>query len=321
MRVTAGLESFVLGERDIVGQVRSAALACRDTGVGGLALERLLAAAVNASRRVHRSTSLGEGGRSVAAAAVQHAATVNGGHLQDRSVVVVGAGQVAAEVVDSATRLGAAVTVCNRTKRRADRFLAAGARIVDLGRLADALTEADVAVFGTAAPHRLLGAATVAGLRRDRPGDLLVVDLCVPRNVDPGVRTVPGVRLLDLTDLRAAGGHTSDLVTSDLARADRIVEEELERYLRWLAGRSAADSVRRLREEIDACISGEMDRVSRSLPEELRPLVADGVRRSVNRLAHGPTRRLLEAAEAGNDELAVLLASIFSAPASPEGSS
>jgi glutamyl-tRNA reductase len=182
------------------------------------------------------------------------------------------------------------------------------------------LTEADVAVFGTAAPHRLLDAATVADLRRDRAGDLLVVDLCVPRNVDPGVRTVRGVRLLDLTDLRAAEGDTSDPVTSDLARADRIVEEELERYLRWLAGRSAAGSIRRLREEIDLCVSGEMDRVSRALPEGLRPLVADGVRHTVNRLAHGPTRRLLEAAEAGDDQLAELLASIFSAPASLERS-
>jgi glutamyl-tRNA reductase len=321
MRVTAGLESFVLGESDIAGQVRSAALACRDSGVGGLELDRLLAAAVSTSRRVRAGTRFDEGGRSVAAAAVRHAATEHGGLLHDRKVLVVGAGQVAAEVVDSATRLGAAVTVCNRTKRRADRFLAAGARIVDLGRLPDELGTADVAVFGTAARHRLLDATALTGNRRDGAGELLVLDLCVPRNVDPAVRALPGVRLLDLADLRAAAGPAGELVTRDLARAERIVEEELARYVRWLAGRSAAESVRRLRDEIDACVSGEIDRVSRSVPEELRPLMADGVRRTVNRLAHGPTRRLLEAAEAGDDELVELLAGIFSAPASPGGSS
>ncbi|MDX6299482.1 MAG: glutamyl-tRNA reductase [Nocardioidaceae bacterium] len=321
MRVTAGLESFVLGERDIVGQVRSAALACHDSRVGGLELERLLAAAVNTSRRVHRSTRLGEGGRSVAAAAVQRAATENGGDLDQRRVLVVGAGQVAAEVVESATRLGAAVTVCNRTKRRADRFLAAGACIVDLGQLRDALSSADVAVFGTAAPHRLLDAATLAGLPRDRAEDLVVVDLCVPRNVDPAVRTLPGVRLLDLADLRATAGLSGDLVTDDLATAERIVQEEVERYLRWLAGRVAAASVRRLREEIETCVSDEIERIAESLPEELRPLMTEGVRRTVNRLAHGPTRRLLDAAESGNDEVVELLAGIFSAPAALERSS
>jgi len=320
MRVTAGLESFVLGERDIVGQVRSAALACHDSGVGGLELERLLAAAVSTSRRVHRSTRLGEGCRSVAAAAVQHAASGNGGHLQQRSVLVVGAGQVAAEVVESATRLGAAVTVCNRTKRRADRFVAAGARIVDLSRLGEALAAADVAVFGTAAPHRLLDAATLAALPRHGTGELLVVDLCVPRNVDPGVRSLPGVRLLDLADLRATAGQAGDLVTSDLARAERIVQEELERYLRWLAGRAAAESVRRLREEIETCVSDEIEGVARSLPAEVQPLVAEAVRRTVNRLAHGPTRRLLDAAAAGNDGVVDLLAGIFSASASAPAS-
>jgi glutamyl-tRNA reductase len=314
MRVTAGLESFVLGESDIVGQVRAAAVASRDTGVSGLELERLLAAAVSTSRRVHRSTRFGEGGRSVAAAAVDHAAAQDGAHLRDRHLVVVGAGQVAAEVVESATRRGALVTVCNRTRRRADRFLAAGARVVDLGELPVVLASADVAIFGTAAPHRLLDAATIAdlGVRGDR--GLLVVDLCVPRNVDPAVRSVPGVRLVDLADLRAVGGRHQETVTTDLACAERIVEEELARYLRWLAGRSAATSVRRLRAEIDACVSAEIEHVARGVPEELRPLVAEGVRRTVHRLAHGPTRRLLEAAEAGDEDLVALLAGIFSAP-------
>src|SRR3954454_18487558 len=116
LRVAAGLESFVLGESDIVGQVRSAAAASHEAGVGGLELERLVATAVNTSRRVCGSTSFGESGRSVAAAAVRVAAQEYGGDLSGRSVLVVGGGEVAAQAVDSATRSGATVTVCARTR-------------------------------------------------------------------------------------------------------------------------------------------------------------------------------------------------------------
>src|SRR6185503_13961025 len=107
LRVTAGLESFVLGERDITGQVRASADASRAVGVSGLELERLFATAVHTSRLVHRDTRLGDEGRSVAAAAVRMAAYAKGGDLDGLSVVVVGAGNVAAEVVADAGRLGA----------------------------------------------------------------------------------------------------------------------------------------------------------------------------------------------------------------------
>jgi glutamyl-tRNA reductase len=310
LRVTAGLESFVLGERDIVGQVRSSADAGQVAGASGLELDRLLATAVNTSRRVHRSTSFGEGGRSVAAAAVHRAATESGGRLSGRRVVVVGAGQVATEVVDAAARLGAAVTVCNRTKRHAERFAAAGASVVDLSRLVDVLRTADLAIFGTAAPHRLLTAGDLARLPA-RPEGLVVVDLCVPRNVDPAVRSVPGVRLVDLADLRAAGARESEAISRDVARAEQIVEQELVRYLRWLAGRSAAASIRRLRADVDACASSQAEQAARGLPLELRPVVEERVRRAVRRLAHGPTERLLDAAEAGDEELVEMLAGMF----------
>lgn len=314
LRVTAGLESFVLGERDIVGQVRASADAGRVAGASGLELDRLLATAVNTSRRVHRSTSFGEGGRSVAAAAVHRAAAESDGRLAGRRVVVIGAGQVATEVVDTAARLGATVTVCNRTKRHAERFAAAGASVVDLSRLTEVLQTADLAIFGTAAPHRLLAAGQLADLTARR-NDLVIVDLCVPRNVDPAVRSVPGVRLVDLTDLRAAGAPESEAVSRDVAAAEQIVEEELVRYLRWLAGRSAAASIRQLRDDVDACAKAQAEHAAHGLPSELRPVVEERVRRAVRRLAHAPTKRLLDAAEAGDQDLVELLAGMFAGPA------
>jgi glutamyl-tRNA reductase len=314
LRVATGLESFVLGERDIVGQVRAAADASRASQVSGLELERLLATAVNTSRRVHRSTGFGVGGRSVAAAAVALAAAENGGDLADRHVLVVGAGQVATEVAESAARLGATVTVCNRTKRHAERLAAAGASVVDLARLVDVLRTSDVAIFGTAAPHRLLDAERLAPALAGPTRRLLVLDLCVPRNVDPDVGTLPGAHLVDLDELRAQGAPGSEAISRDVAQAERIVGEELDRYQRWLAGRAAATSVRQLRADLDRCARSQIEQAAHDVPEELRPVLEDGIRRVVGRLAHGPTKRLIEAAEAGDDDLVAVLAGLFAVP-------
>jgi len=313
LRVAAGLESFVLGERDIAGQVRRAAEASRATGTSGLELDRLTATAVHTSRRVHRSTSFGEDGRSVAAAAVNQAAADNGGDLAGRRVLVVGAGHVATEVAHVAAGLGATVTVCNRTRRHAQRLATAGATVVDLTLLTEALANTDVAIFGTAAPHRLIDTDRLARIRPREDRDLLLIDLCVPRNVDPRARRLPGIRLVDLANLRRSGTTAAESVVSDVRRAEDIVEEELDRYLRWLSGRSVADSVRRMRADLDAWAQAEAEQATRGVPEELRPLVEDGLRRAVLRLAHGPTRRLLEAAEAGDDRLVKTLATLFSA--------
>ena len=137
----------------------------------------------------------------------------------------------------------------------------------------------------------------------------------MPRNVDPAVRDLPGVRLLDLADLRATGtpatDAATDAVTTDLATADQLITDELDRYQRWLAGRAAAGSIRRLRADLDALADTHADQATRGLPAELRPLVHDQVHRAVRRLAHGPTKRLLQAAEAGDDQLVELLAGLF----------
>jgi glutamyl-tRNA reductase len=313
LRVTSGLESFVLGERDITGQVRAAADASRAGGVSGLELERLFATAVHASRLVHRDTRLGEEGRSVAAAAVRMAAYARGGRLDDLSVVVVGAGHVAAEVVADAGRLGAHVTVCNRSRKRAERLAAEGATVVDLALLPAVLADADVAIFGTASPQRLLEPDQLPAGGRSRC--LLVVDLCVPRNVAPSIARLPGVTLVDLADLRAAGAVDDGAVLHDLARAEALVEGELQRYLRWQAARSAAASVSRLRADVEAYAQHQVDHATRGVPDDLRPLVEDRVRRAVAQLAHGPTRRLLEAAEEGDQRLVEVLSGLFARPA------
>jgi glutamyl-tRNA reductase len=209
------------------------------------------------------------------------------------------------------------VTVCNRTRSRAERLAAAGATVVDLAQLPQVLATADIAIFGTASPQRLLDAEQLPSAGVGTGRGLLVIDLCVPRNVAPDVGRVPGVTLVDLADLRAAGAIDDGAVLHDLARAGEVVEGELNRYLRWLAGRSAALSVSRLRADVEAYAQSQVDQATRGVPDDLRPLIEERVRRAVHQLAHGPTRRLLKAAEEGDDRMVEVLAGLFAPPVRP----
>jgi glutamyl-tRNA reductase len=310
-RVTTGLESFVIGEKDIVGQVRAAAELSHLVEVGGFELDRLMAAAVSTSRHAHRQTTFAEAGRSVGTAAVDAVTEMRGGTLAGCRLLVVGAGEMATAVVGKACLLGATVTVCNRTRRRAARFLSAGAAVVDLAELGRCLATADVAIVGTAAPHPLIGRTMVETARSANRHELLLVDLCLPRNVDESVRGMPAVQLVDLADLRATGSGDVGALAEDAAAAERVVDEEVTRFSTWLAGRPAAEAVRRLRADSEAVARQELERLRQELPEELHDLVERGLVRAVRRLVHGPTRELLTAAESGDVLLVERLAAMF----------
>jgi glutamyl-tRNA reductase len=291
----------VLGETEIAGQVRVAAEAGRVAG-GDATLDRLLDTAVSAARRAHRRPGLAAAGRSVAAVAMDALAAAYGGTLAGRRLLVVGAGQVAAVAVARGVALGAAVTVCNRTRRHADRFAAAGAAVVDLGALPAGLGTADVAVLATAAPHPLVDPQLLGGCRP--PGaPLTLVDLALPRNVHPSVRAMDSVRLIDLADLRAAGAGA---LPDEVAAVEDIIEAELARYRRWLAGRSAATAIRRMRDDAEQVARHEIARADVSA--EARPALERAVLRTVHRLTDGATRQLLAAAEAGDTALVDRLA-------------
>lgn len=314
LRVATGLESSVLGEVDVVGQVRDAFAAGTTAGVVGLELERLVATAVHTARRVQHVTHFGEVRRSLASAAVRVADQDLSG-LRGRRVLVVGSGDVASRAVETAVLLGAEVTVCCRRSRRAQHFAAQGAAVTSLDQLPRLMAGTAVAVFGTAAPESLITSRQLAPARDGVATPLLVLDLGLPRNVDPAVGALPGVRLLDLADLHRHAPLGSNALAGDVAVAEEVIDQELDRFHRWLARRSAAAAVTRLRAGMEACVERQVLATTRTLPEDVRPLVAESVRRALNQLAHRPTTRLLAAAEAGDTTLVEALASLFE----PEG--
>jgi len=304
LRVATGMESFVLGETEVAGQVRAAAEASRHAG-GDVALDRLLDTAVSAARRAHRCTGVAATSRSVASAAVDAVA----GDLPGRRLLLVGAGQVAATVVDRGVALGARVTVCNRTRRHADRFAAAGATVVDLAELPAELATADFAFLATAAPHPLVDAELLRGRRPAGGPRLTLVDLALPRNVHPSVREVPSVRLIDLADLRAA---EAPALVAEVAAVEQVIEAELARYRRWAAARGVGAALRRMRADAEEVARQEVARID--VPEEDRTVLERAVLRTVHRLTHATTRELLAAADAGDGALVERLAGLY-APA------
>ncbi|HEY7176468.1 MAG TPA: glutamyl-tRNA reductase [Micromonosporaceae bacterium] len=312
LRVASGLESFVLGEAEIAGQVRAAAEASRAVGVHDVVLERLMDTAISASRKTRRGTSIAAATRSIASVAVETVVRSSGGTVEGQRFLVVGAGQVAEVVVDRAMALGAAVTVCNRTRRHAARFAAAGARVVDLADLSQCLGSCDVAILATAAPHPLVDAATLLAARSAAAGPLTLADLSLPRNVDSDVRALPSVRLIDLADLREAGTDAGDVdLAGDVAATEGVIEVELRRFLRWLAGQSVAASLRQVRRDAEHIARQELARATAAVPCDVHEAMERAVLRTVHRLVHGPTRQLLTAAEAGDTRLVNLLGSLF----------
>jgi glutamyl-tRNA reductase len=235
----------------------------------------------------------------------------NGGTVAGRRLVVVGAGNVAAVAVARAVDLGAIVTVCNRTRRSADRFVAAGAKVVDLADLADCLATNDIAILATAAPHPLVDAGSLRSARPAGAGPLTLVDLSLPRNVDPSVRALPSVRLIDLADLRAHGTDDARDLAGELAATEEVIEAELRRYLRWLESRSAATALRRMRRDAEDIAREELARITDGIAAEIHSPVEQALLRTVHRLVHGPTQELLAAARAGDTRLVNILAGLY----------
>jgi len=319
LRVATGLESFVLGETEIAGQVRAAADASRTAGHGDVELERLLDAAISASRKRQRRTSILSATRSVASVAVEEVTRSSGGTLAGKRLLVVGAGQVASVVVARAAQARAVITVCNRTRRSADRFSAAGATVVDLRDLAGCLAASDIAILATTAPQPLVDTRMLRSARAAGAGPLTLVDLSMPRNVDPAVRALPWVRLIDLAGLWSDGDSDAGDLVHDLAATEEIIETELRRYLRWLAGRSAAAALHRMRSGAEDIAREELARVAGDVPAEVRSAMERVLLKTVHRLVHKPTLELRAAVEADDSDLVSVLAGLFDAAPSLGG--
>jgi glutamyl-tRNA reductase len=298
-QVACGLDSMVVGESQILGQLRRAYGA--SGGTAGRVLHELFQTALRVGKRAHSETGIDEAGQSLVSVGLEHAVRAVG-DLVGRKVLVVGAGSMCSLAGATLRRAGVGdVVVANRTPANAERLaLSLAGRGVGLDVLLEELVAADVVVTSTGATGLVIHRAVVAealALRGDRP--LAILDLALPRDVDPSVRSLPGVTLVDLEGLQTALSGTAAGAGVDAARD--IVTQEVGAFLTWQKASRVAPTVVALRTKADEVVAAELARLSSRMPDlgdRERAEVEQAVRRVVQTLLHTPTVRVKELTEA-----------------------
>jgi glutamyl-tRNA reductase len=310
--VAAGLDSAVVGEHEILGQVSTAWDVAREEGTAGPTLNLLFRHAIEVGKRVRTETGIGRGITSVSHAAVALAAD-RLGTLQGRRVLVVGAGEMGEGMAVALADAGASeVLVANRTAETAAAVAGrVGGRALPLGELADHLVDADVLLTSTGAQSLIIEHGQVATIVERRAGrPLLIIDIAVPRDVDPAAGSLPGVTLLDMEALSAFVDTSAAARRRETEPARRLVADAVDRYSMESTAREVAPVVAALRERAESMRTAELERLRLSDAE--RDAVDAATKAIVAKLLHEPTVRLKGAAgTAKGDRLVESLRDLF----------
>jgi len=297
--VTSSLDSMVIGETQILGQVRDAYDAAREAGAAGAALNPLFQRAVAVGKQVMSETRIAEGRMSVGSVAVDCAGRIFD-HYHDKTVLCVGAGKMSSLVLQGFAALKPRRTlVCNRDPARAQalakRF---GGEAVPFEVLDEHLVAADVVVSSTGAPHAIITRTRfepLLRLRRYRP--VFLIDIALPRDVEPAVGDLENVYLYNLDDLQQVVATTQSRRGDSVEQARRLVNEHVERYLAWHRAREMGPMIDRLYRRHHELAREEVERVANKLPGlsgDERQLLDELARRIVNKLLHDPVSKLRE---------------------------
>lgn len=312
-RVASGLESRVLGEPEIAGQVRAAFRAAHAAGTVGPTLGELFPAALRCAARVQSRTPRGDLGPSLGHRAVDVGLAALG-TVEDPVVVVVGSGRMAASAVERLGQQGGRPVVVARNEPAATRLVSPG-QVRPLAALGAALGGADLLICATSAALPVVSAELVCRTMSARSRPLVVVDLSVPRNVDAAVARVPGVRLLDLEAMPDDTSPHPALAAAVVAGAD-VVGEALSRYTEGVAARRVGGTIAALRRQVEATCRAELDRVAGGTAPEARAVAAQAL---AGRLLHRPTIAVRRAAAAGDTAALSTLCDVFGLPRPADG--
>ena len=327
LAVAAGLDSMVVGEDQILGQVRSAVRLAAEHGTAGRVLGDLGRLALRTGKRARAETAIGRAGLSLLSAAVQVAATRLGPQspgadaLAGHDVLIVGAGSMSALAAATAARSGAAsITVANRTREHAERLAASVSTVTTtvtrLDDLPAAIAAADVVISCTGAAGQVITAGLVSAAltARKATGTLVIMDLAMPRDVEPAVAGLPGVVLIGMDQLSE---HASAVRDDDVAAVRAILEAELAAYQSAMDAARVAPTVVALRAKAANVVDAELARLAGRLSADglsghALDEIAQTVRRVVDKLLHAPTVRVKElAGSPGGEEYAAALRVLF----------
>jgi glutamyl-tRNA reductase len=316
-RVSASLDSMVLGEQQILGQVKEAyGLASAAQAAGGY-LSRLCNRAFATAKRVRTETEIGRGATSMSQVAVELVAKIFG-DLKGRTIALVGAGKMGALSAKALSVLGAdTILVTNRSPERGLALAEqVGGTFRDWEGLEAVLVEADVVIVSTGAPSYVVTRERVSvAMKARRSRSMCLIDLAVPRNVDPACADLSNVYAYDVDDLERVVHSTQEARRGEALRAEAIVEAEVMAFAKEREARAALPVLASLRRHAEEIARAEAERtlamVGEKLDEKGRRSVEAMAQAIVNKLLHGPTARLKEAASSGDSALPGAAAELF----------
>ena len=307
-RVSSGLESMVLGEAEVLGQVRTALDSATEAGTTGPLLNRLFHSALRTGKRVRSETAIGQRSMSVSTVAASLARDLIG-DLDGRKVVVLGAGETAELAAKALAALGAETVFL--ANRRRDRALALAQRFdgeaIVLDDLPDQLRKADVVIGATSSPHPIVTAAELEQVNSERNGrPLLLIDLAVPRDIEAACADLAGVTLRDIDDLQAVVANNRSIRAAEAGLAEDIVEDEISDFAGWLGTLDAVPTIRDLHahgQAVAESVVAENAGRWESLTDADRERIDLLARTIAQRLLHEPTLRLRDQGEAAHGRI------------------
>ena len=312
LRVASGLESQLLGEGEVLGQVRLSIDLSKQAGVDGRIIRKLWEKALRCGKRVRTETALGDGALSVAYGALQVARKIHG-DLCGLNFCVVGAGEVAELVLKHLQGIkGANITILNRSHEHAE-FLAEvyGATLGEMDALGKHICDADVVISSTGSQQHIIDTELVRSSLAGRARALLLVDLGVPRDIDPEARSLQQVFLYNIDDLaRMIEGHL-DSRRAAIPDAEEIVQHECRQFEVWIGNQQLGPAIRSLRKALEDASQKELDLLRDELDVEVHDHLSKLMRKVVKKVLHRPTEELRTSGTQLSDALLTRLESLF----------
>lgn len=320
LRVASSLDSLVVGEPQILGQLKQSFERARERGTVGPILHRVFSRVLRGAKRVRNETMIGAGQVSVPSIAVDLALQIFG-HLQGHTVLLVGAGEMGQTVARLLREEGARLLVVGRDAQRTQAVaVRMGGEARTSEQLSACLIEADIVITSTSATGHVITAQDVIRLRKARRGrNLFFIDLAVPRDVEPQVGELDGVFLYNVDDLSEVASESAEVRRKEAERADVLVDEAVQEFQRWMEGEQVTPVIKALRSKFREAMEIELERSLRGRLRELdleqRAAFEKMIEASINRMLHVPTMRLREQASNREgvdvDEWARIVSQVF----------
>lgn len=303
--VAAGLDSVVIGEPQILGQVTDAYSSARRHGTAGKILSKLFQAAIHAGKRARTETSISHNPASISSVAVS-LISEKVPELCEARIMVLGAGEMAELAVEALRKRGAGqITVVNRTKQRAQELAQRWEGQAEaLEKLIELLPDTDIVITSTGAPHTIIHGSMVDTAISQRPERaMILMDIAVPRDVDPDVGGIPGVYLYDMDTLAGYLEHSIAQREAEIPQVNEILAEELARFMDYVTTLNVVPIIVGMRRQADAIRQAELEKTIRripDLPEDAQERIDALTKSIVNKILHSPTARLREEANGPN---------------------